>query len=558
MKSSPTLLAVLLLSPLVQLLGEDLATLDGNRYLNIKISSEKPDSIKVIHDGGVSTIAKKLLPPAFIAQHELSPPPVVVTSPEVAAKQALLNKFIVDSPSFVTKDGREFRSSRIIDVEPSGLHIATEGGSVRVKFIDLPEKVREAFHYNAHNASEYDAAQVAKNRAATELNQRMANAASLVDLGLSHVRLLLLQNVGKGWLCDMDVLKDVQEEVVTAHQGSALSAKPTRQKEAGFGRIGSRPSPVAPQVTYETTQVQKTIVLANLGRVMVFGLPDYNSLQPSGQGERFWSGNVYRIGKCGIIAPAADGRMTRVSIDAYDTSRSKAIKLVAMNGSAKQYTTEGEPEQAARPRTFGGTGTGFAITADGYIGTAAHVVNGATDVSIAVAGIQVPAKIVIEDTAHDLAILKVDKVATKPLVLKATQSLHLGDDLFTIGFPLSRTIGVNPKFTKGSLSSLTGLRDDPNTIQISVPIQHGNSGGPVCDSTAKVVGIVASLLKTSAGGEDSTPQNVNWAVKAELLIALAAQVPGLELSKPPATPAADITPEQQTEQAVYLITSIYP
>jgi len=186
------------------------------------------------------------------------------------------------------------------------------------------------------------------------------------------------------------------------------------------------------------------------------------------------------------------------------------------------------------------------------------VVNGATDVSIAVAGIQVPAKIVIEDTAHDLAILKVDKVTTKPLVLQGTQSLHLGDDLFTIGFPLSHVIGVNPKFTKGSLSSLTGAQDDPNMIQISVPVQHGNSGGPVCDSSARVVGIVDSLLNKSGGNDDAVPQNVNWAVKADFLIALAAQVPGLELSKPPATPAADLTPEQQTEQAVYLITSIYP
>jgi S1-C subfamily serine protease len=76
--------------------------------------------------------------------------------------------------------------------------------------------------------------------------------------------------------------------------------------------------------------------------------------------------------------------------------------------------------------------------------------------------------------------------------------------------------GIEPKFTDGVISSLTGVKDEPNNFQISVAIQPGNSGGPLISNQGNVVGIVASKLNAEAmlrrGG--TSPENVNYAVKS--------------------------------------------
>ena len=70
--------------------------------------------------------------------------------------------------------------------------------------------------------------------------------------------------------------------------------------------------------------------------------------------------------------------------------------------------------------------------------------------------------------------------------------------------------------TKGEISSLSGLRDDPRHWQISVPVQPGNSGGPLFDEAGNVIGVVLSKLDAMkvAKFTGEMPQNVNYAVKS--------------------------------------------
>ena len=72
MKKALTFISWIALISGTSLRGEDLATLDGQQYKNIKIAGEKPDSIKVMHDGGISVISKAELPAAFLALHRIS------------------------------------------------------------------------------------------------------------------------------------------------------------------------------------------------------------------------------------------------------------------------------------------------------------------------------------------------------------------------------------------------------------------------------------------------------------------------------------------------------
>jgi S1-C subfamily serine protease len=95
-----------------------------------------------------------------------------------------------------------------------------------------------------------------------------------------------------------------------------------------------------------------------------------------------------------------------------------------------------------------------------------------------------------------------------------------------------------PKLTRGEISSLSGVRDNPSEFQISVPVQPGNSGGPLVMESGIVVGVVVARLHDSNTFEQtgSLPQNVNYAVKSDRLLGLLHSVPGLEAKLPKPSP----------------------
>src|SRR5208282_2594685 len=100
------------------------------------------------------------------------------------------------------------------------------------------------------------------------------------------------------------------------------------------------------------------------------------------------------------------------------------------------------------------------------------------------------------------------------LSISRAESADLGQEVFTIGFPNIVMQGIAPKYTDGKISSLAGMMDDPTEYQISVPVQPGNSGGPLCDANGQVVGIVVARLNdlTVLQASGAVPQNVNYAV----------------------------------------------
>jgi len=164
------------------------------------------------------------------------------------------------------------------------------------------------------------------------------------------------------------------------------------------------------------------------------------------------------------------------------------------------------------------TGSGFFVSEDGYLVTNAHVVEDAKRVKVRTkTGVQ-NATIVEVDKVNDLALLKVTG-KFKPLPIASEEAASLGDAVFTIGFPNIELQGLEPKYTDGKISSLAGIQDDPVTYQISVPIQSGNSGGPLVDARGFVVGVVVAKLNDAAmlRATGSVAQSVNYAVKAKYL-----------------------------------------
>lgn len=169
-----------------------------------------------------------------------------------------------------------------------------------------------------------------------------------------------------------------------------------------------------------------------------------------------------------------------------------------------------EPKQNEAVRK--GSGSGFFVSADGVVLTNAHVVEGCSSVFVD----DVPAKILAESDEFDLALLETNSAPLSVAVFSAA-SANLNADVLAVGFPYAGLLG-GLNVTRGSVSSLKGLSGDLTTMQITAPVQSGNSGGPVLASDGEVVGVVVSKLDARKTVEliGDTPQNVNFAVRGEI------------------------------------------
>ncbi len=186
---------------------------------------------------------------------------------------------------------------------------------------------------------------------------------------------------------------------------------------------------------------------------------------------------------------------------------------------AVEVRSDQGPENSASPKRYG---TGFVITGEGIIVTAAHVVEDGSRVEVFLKDKKLKAKVVKIDSQNDLALLKCEGVHITPLPILESGRVRVGQTVFTVGFPNIELQGLNPKMTKGDISSTSGALDTPTCWQISVPVQTGNSGGPLLDESGNVVGVVVSRLNFAkdAKGNQIPTQNVNYAVKSAYLMPL--------------------------------------
>jgi len=204
------------------------------------------------------------------------------------------------------------------------------------------------------------------------------------------------------------------------------------------------------------------------------------------------------------------------------------------------------------------TASAFLITADGYLLTACHAVKKTGRVEVFHQQRTYPAKVVVHDEATDVALLKIDGSGLACLPLVSSATAKAGDVVFTMGFPQVALLGAEPKFTEGSISALSGLAGSPRFFQISVPVQPGNSGGPLVNQKGEVVGVIVSRLDDIAAPltTGSVPQTVNYAVKSSFVLPLLESVPGLSERLAKSSPAHDRpTAIENARKAVVLIVS---
>jgi S1-C subfamily serine protease len=162
------------------------------------------------------------------------------------------------------------------------------------------------------------------------------------------------------------------------------------------------------------------------------------------------------------------------------------------------------------------SGTGFFASSEGHVVTNAHVVDGCGRVEVVPGdGVRIAARVVARDKANDLALLKT--ALKPPKVASFRPGIRLGEGVAAFGYPLSELLASSGNFTLGNVTALAGMGDDSRYLQISAPVQPGNSGGPLVDQSGNVVGVVTAklnALKVMVATKGDIPQNVNFAIKA--------------------------------------------
>jgi serine protease Do len=122
-----------------------------------------------------------------------------------------------------------------------------------------------------------------------------------------------------------------------------------------------------------------------------------------------------------------------------------------------------------------------------------------------------------QDDTNDLALLRTDMTTSS--VASFRHKPKVGERVATYGFPYVGLLSSSGNFTSGEVTAPTGMNDDTRFIQISTPIQPGNSGGPLLDMSGNVVGIVVAQLNAAVMMRlgNSIPQNVNFAIGSPIV-----------------------------------------
>jgi serine protease Do len=154
-------------------------------------------------------------------------------------------------------------------------------------------------------------------------------------------------------------------------------------------------------------------------------------------------------------------------------------------------------------------GTGFALNNKGYFITSYHMVKNADSVFVTNSVLdRASAKLVASEPTLDIAIYKIDNIdaikdLTFPFSFKDNTS-EIGDKIFTLGYPRRDAV-----YGEGALSAMTGFNNDTTMYQISIPVNPGNSGGPLMDEQGNIIGVIR--------GKQSSAEATGFAVKANFI-----------------------------------------
>jgi serine protease Do len=203
----------------------------------------------------------------------------------------------------------------------------------------------------------------------------------------------------------------------------------------------------------------------------------------------------------------------------------------------------GKPAPGSKPQVGWSSGTGFFVSNDGHVLTNSHVIEDCSTISVFMGQMKpVDARKIARDTTNDLALLS---TSLRPPVVAALRSgLRLGESVAAFGYPYADILASSGNFTQGNVTALAGMGDDSRYLQMSAPVQSGNSGGPLLDQNGNLVGMVTGKLEIAQNGD--LPQNVNFALNASIISSFLV-TNGIKYT--PGSATAALKPEELADQA---------
>lgn len=222
--------------------------------------------------------------------------------------------------------------------------------------------------------------------------------------------------------------------------------------------------------------------------------------------------NIFHRQDTGMFTEIANfvSNKHRLGLDSFAVSKMAYDKCMNARFIACAY-----PQPGAQ--SAGSSGSGFIVSRQGHVLTNEHVVSECREIQVGAAGVK--GVRIGEDSTADLALLKTSlRVDTVPR-FRAGDVVELGEPVVAAGYPLSDILSSGLHVTTGSVSALGGLNDDSHHIQITAPVQPGNSGGPLMDAGGNIIGVVAARLNDvrTLMKSGSLPQNVNFAISLPVI-----------------------------------------
>ena len=195
------------------------------------------------------------------------------------------------------------------------------------------------------------------------------------------------------------------------------------------------------------------------------------------------------------------------------------VKLSGICTSPSSLGAQISPTSNVSPK-LSSTGSGFVVSTSGYLLTNHHVANGCSGLKIRDSSkIEHGVTVVAADAKNDLALLKMGSDTSLPAAtFRANDSVEPGENVVALGYPLAGVLASEVNVSFGYVSATAGLADDTSKLQISAPVQPGNSGGPLLDQSGNLIGVVVAKLDAIkvAKAIGDIPQNINFAVKGEV------------------------------------------
>lgn len=184
---------------------------------------------------------------------------------------------------------------------------------------------------------------------------------------------------------------------------------------------------------------------------------------------------------------------------AYDVSLDLTLLNRDKRNVAAKFYIEGKPEKKKLdPVEADGSGTAFAVSADGHWVTCSHVVGQLDEVEIILDGVTHRAKVLGQDEILDLALLKVEKPSPKFIPFANSDTVEVGEDVRAFGYPLIDALGESLKVTRGTISGKVE-RHHQKFLQLDVSINPGNSGGPLVTEYGSLLGVNNAKLALQEG-----------------------------------------------------------